>query len=139
MEDLLQLVDQALARRSEEFCPDTLKAEADLKQYLAPENATILYWEARYKGLKDFQAACASYIGAHVKEVAKAAPTDPLGPVLVQAAARSCLSLTDISSIRDALEALSQRLPSELTTGYGSSYIPTYQGIIANILQTIKN
>ena len=82
MEDLMKMIDQALASHTGEFRPDDVSKQAALVQHLTPANASELYWEARSKKLEKFQMSCAAYIGAHVKEVAEAAPTDPLGPIL---------------------------------------------------------
>lgn len=85
-EEQLGLVDEALAKHSGSCCPALLLEDVEFQQYLTPDNATELYWDARAKGLQHFQQACAKYIGTHISEVAKAAPTDALGPVLQQAA-----------------------------------------------------
>ena len=84
-EDLLGPVDQTIAKHSGDICPEELQGQPTFEQYLKPENAAAMYWDARAKGMDSFQVACANYTGAHV-EVAEAAPEDALGPVLVQAA-----------------------------------------------------
>ena len=82
-EDLLSIIDQALARHAgHEELAEELRSQIQVEQYLKPDNAAALYWDARSKGLKSFEAACGSYIGAHVKEVADASPSDALGPIL---------------------------------------------------------
>ena len=87
-EDVLGLVDSALARNTGGCCTSMLQPQAAPKQYLTPENFSELYWDARCKGLSLFQNACAIYNADHMAEIAEAAPTDALGPVLVQAAKR---------------------------------------------------
>lgn len=85
-EGLLGLVDEALAKHSGGHCPEELHRAAAPVSFLTPGNVTQLYWGARSKGLTNFQEACASYIAAHAREVAEAAPADPLAPVLAQVA-----------------------------------------------------
>ena len=85
-EDFLTMLDQALARHTGAASPQILDIQTKSEVYLSPANAAELYWSARSQGLNNFSLACANYIGAHVKEVAEAAPEDALGPVLVQAA-----------------------------------------------------
>ena len=89
-------MDQALARHSGIFCPEGVQAQEAPKQYLTPQNAAQLYWEARSKGLGSFQAACASYSGAHMAAVSDATPLDPLAPVLKQAAKYARVSAADL-------------------------------------------
>ena len=84
--DFLPVIDQALARRSGDSCPKELVSQVAIAQCLRPENAAELYWYARTFQLDHFQAACAHYIGSHVREVAEATPTDALGPVLAHVA-----------------------------------------------------
>ena len=69
-----------------------------------------LYWDARSKGLDSFQKACAAFIAAHIHEVAEAAPTDPLGPILSPAAART-VSGKGIKIMQSDLEEIKQLWP----------------------------
>ena len=83
-DDCLMLVDQALAKHTAGCCPAEVRSLARSKQYLTPDNVVELYWDALEKGMHHFQSACATYMVAHVKEVAVAAPKDALGPVLAE-------------------------------------------------------
>ena len=84
-EHLLAMLDQALTRHAGQahYSEETQPLP---QQYLAPDNAAVLYWDARAKGCIKFEAACARFIAANMKEVAKANPDDALGPILREAA-----------------------------------------------------
>ena len=88
IQGLLGLVDEALARGGADFCPSKLQRQPNIQQHLKPDNVAGLYWDARSKGMEHFQLACARCIGAHVQEVAEAAPMHALGPVLAEAASQ---------------------------------------------------
>ena len=133
-EGLLLLVDQALAKHSGDCCPDILQGQAQAEQYLKPENATELFWEARSKNLIQFQAACAKFIGFHVVEVSEAAHTDALGPVLIHAAA--VLKESQMRSLKGSQANIEKALADSgvSSTAKPSSYS---SGTMENVLLAI--
>ena len=123
-EDLLGLVDQTMAEHSGDSCPVELQGQPKLEQYLKPENAAAMYWDARAKGLDRFQMACARFIGSarfigmHIKEVAEAAPEDALGPVIVQAVAYAGVGI--LGELKADLEQACSQCG---ILGYDSAYV----------------
>ena len=136
-EDTLGLVDQSLARHSGDSCPQELQGHPDLEQYLKPENAAAMYWDARAKGLSSFQLACAKYIGKHVKEVAEAAPKDALGPVLIEAAAHT-LGSSSIQDIKADLEQGLQQISYISSSHSHSNYRQQATSFVTNALNKLK-
>ena len=137
-EDILGLVDQTMAKHSGDSCPQQLKGQPDLKQYLKPGNAAAMYWDARAKGLSSFEMACAHYIGTHVREVAGAAPKDALGPVLLQAAIHT-VALSTIQGVKADLEQGLQQISYISSSGGAfSSHRQQATSYVTNALNKLK-
>ena len=134
-EDLMALVDEALARHSREFCPGNVRPQLQPEQYLRPDNVAELYWDARSKGLDSFQKACAAFIGAHIHQVAEAAPTDAMGPILSEAAACTA-NRGQSKSIESDLESFQQQWPGPC--GYCCRNHCSSRGLLSGIIQRLQ-
>ena len=143
--DCLTLVDQALAKHTAECCPVLLRAQAQSEQYLRSDNVVNLYWDACAKGMENSKAACATFIGAHVREVAAAASKDLLGPVLLEIARLQLPGSNDVrdSDVRaDLYEAL-QHVRNAITflsrDDAAASYCQQSEACLSRALRTLSN
>ena len=145
--DCLTLVDQALAKHTAECCPVLLRAQAQSEQNLSSDNVVELYWDACAKGMENSKAACATFIGAHVREVAAAASKDPLGPVLMEIARLQLAGSNDVrdSDVRaDLYEAL-QLVRNAITCTFigrdddAASYCQQSEACLSRALRTLSN
>ena len=91
--EMLDTVDKALARRMGPDCPAaaTIKSQPSM---VSPANAVAMFTAAGAAHLPHFEAACGSFIGRNIRQVAAAGPQGGLA-ALVQRAAEKEAAATE--------------------------------------------
>ena len=135
-EGLLGVIDSALTRHTGSLCPDQLQGR-ELPNYLTPQNATELYWEASSRNLGAFQAACARYIGSHIRQIAETAPSDALGPVVMETAAYS-KSGRVARQIEEDIREIMLKLNMNMSWTTSNYSIDSYQRLLLQLLDKAK-
>ena len=113
---MLDVVDVAFARRLGPECPAAVRLERRAS-CVTPATAINTLEAAIGAKLRQYQAACSSYIGSHISEVVASLPLSPeegvLEPMLRQAAALE----TETEAVMSAARSLSAGLRATLPVG----------------------
>ena len=136
-EGLLGVIDTALTRHTGSLCPDQLQSRELPVNYLTPQNATELYWEASSRNLGTFQAACARYIGSHIRQIAEAAPSDALGPIIMETAAFS-KSGRVARQIEEDIREVMLKLNMHMSWTTSNYSLNSYQRLLLQLLDKAK-